>query len=89
MTIAEFEKLGADVCQYLGNRQHDFSYLMTLFNRGTIALEELDAFLILEEISTLKKEPITDELSQLLKKMYGALRYQVYFEYKATVQRIR
>lgn len=85
MTVHEFEVLGCKVFTHLGQeRLSNFRLVAQLFELNCTALEELNAFLILEELAILIEEMDNDEQAiKLLNQIFHAFNMQVYSEFRA------
>lgn len=83
MSMDSFHTLGTTIKEYLGERRTDFNLTMQLFNLSATEFTELNAFLILEELSILYRE-LGDEYSQQLYDLIIVLRKQAIREYRIT-----
>lgn len=73
-----FKRVGQQIKDYLGERQKDFAFVIQMFELECIGLYELDAFLILEELAILIQEVENQKVLDTLRKIYHALKHQVY-----------
>lgn len=85
MTMDSFHSLGMAIKEHLGERRTDFNLAMQLFNSSETLFTELNAFLILEELSILYRE-LGNEYRQQLHDLIISLRKQAIREYKITTQ---
>lgn len=85
MSLESFLSLGNKIKTHLGERRTDFNLTMQLFNTSELELKELNAFLILEELSILFRE-IDGEYRQQLNDLIIVLRKQAIREYRITTQ---
>lgn len=88
ITVNDFEVAGTQILTHLGERRSDFNLLSTMFEQKKMWLNELNAFLILEEITILLDEMKEPKAVEVLHTLYRTLKKQVYAEGIAVIEMI-
>lgn len=89
MSKEDFSTLGTQILHHLDeDRYSSFQLILQLIQRGHIELMELNAFLLLEEISILIEEMKNPLAVVPLKQIYQALKQQAYTTCHIFVQQV-
>ncbi len=86
ITQHDFETAGTVVLTYLGKRrQNDFKLTIKLFQTVECRFDQLNAFLLLEELKILLSEITHPTAVEVLRVMYTTLKMQVYEDGSAVI----